>query len=607
MSIDNLNSDQRRKAEAIKLGLRKLTPQKIAQIRDSIRKYSSLESAPYSKFSRDHPITFGTEVLRLEPNSVQVELGMPWYTEDQKMLFDAVASNRRVLALSGNGVGKSYSAAIISLWLYNRGYTVLTTAPTLMQVTDILWAQMRAMKKKADKGLGGAWQPKANRAEYDELHFMQGFTVQTDMASGVSSSFSGRHGHKMAIVMDEVVGMTQDIIESCDVICIGPEDVVFGIGNPTEVTAPIRRASEVERADGTKLWKVVHISGENHPNVRLRRTVIPGAVSWEMVQDQLAKSGSRDGSRYKSSVLGQWPDDTPDSLIPKDWIRAAQARGKKDREDDYRGVAVGVDVAGEGGDLTPVMCVSKSKIFMPKLSVGKAWIQGRDTQHCVDLVKRVIREVPDVRSVGIDDTGIGQGPRAQLQRDRAYFPKFLAYKRSSMEEYNKERQATVVGLNFASSPDPASGERFARLKDQLWWNLREAFRNGEIDLPSDEEIRAWDLPNGNSLVDQLSTALYIQDGQGRIVVLDKRGAAGGQHKEKTRSLPDKSPDLAHALMIAWDRYSKLPTGSRPIRNLIELKQIEMQVAKEKMKKRLGINGPRRSSSTNSRELPWNRH
>ena len=612
MSLQNLTPDQLSKVEALKTALAKLTKGKLIEIRDNLKKADEGESGnAWEPFERNDPITFGTEVLRLEPNLVQKELGLDWYTEDQGILFNAVANNRRVLALSGNGVGKTYSAAIISLWLFHRGYTVLTTAPTLAQVTDILWAEMRSMKIRAMRGLGGSWQPKANKAEFGPLHFMQGFTVQTDMVAGVSTAFQGRHKAKMAIVMDEVIGMSAGVIEACDRICVGPQDIVVGIGNPTDTTAPIRRAADIRRDDGSLLWKTIHISGENHPNVRFGRTVIPGAVSAEMVADQLAKAGSRDGSIYKASVLGQWPDETPDTLIPRAWILAAQERGKKPRQDDYRGKSLGIDVAGEGGDLTPAFCVYLSKPYMPRLLLSsslrssKAWIQGRDTQHCVDLVNNILRSEEDIRAIGIDDTGIGQGPRSQLQRERVKFPRFLTYKRTSLEEYNKERQATVTGYNFSATPQAMGTDRFARLKDQLWWELREAFRLGKIDLPSDEEIRTWELPNGSDLVDQLCTPIHVQDGQGRIIVLDKRGAAGAPHRERTKLLPDKSPDLAHALMIAWHVYLGLPTGQKPITSMIELQSVELQIAKQKMKKRLTM-GRQKKYSRSHRQLPWRR-
>lgn len=608
MSLQNLSPEEQQKAKALMEGLRALSPQRLLSFRDQLKNIEDAESnSGWKRFARPDPITFGTEVLHLKPNAVQQELGLEWYTEDQGKLFKLVSKHRRVLALSGNGVGKSYSAAIISLWLYNKGYTVLTTAPTLDQVTKILWAEMRAMRVDAEKGLGGEWSPKANFASYSPKHFMQGFTVQTEMVSTVSTAFQGRHAEKIAVVLDEVIMMSAGVIEACDRICVGPEDIIIGIGNPTDTTSPIRKASEVEREDKSKLWVTLHISGENHPNVVYNRTVIPGAVSTEYISDQLAKAGSRAGSIYKASVLGQWPDETPDTLIRREWILAAQKRGEKVRRDDYRGIALGIDVSGEGGDLTPAFCVSNRKPFMPKLSSGKPWLQGRDTQQCVDLVHKILNEISDIRAIGIDDTGIGQGPRAQLQRERSRFPRFLTYRRSSFEEYNKERQATITGYNFSGATESVGGERFVRLKDQLWWTLREAFRNGDIDLPSDDEMRTWELPNGNNLIDQLSTAVYVQDGNGKIIVLDKRGAAGDRYKDKTKLLPNKSPDLAHALMIAWHVYNRLTPGQKPIEDTIELHQIERLVIKEKIKKRFKIHGRHGSLRKHpGRMLPWQR-
>jgi len=75
-------------------------------------------------------------------------------------------------------------------------------------------------------------------------------------------------------------------------------------------------------------------------------------------------------------------------------------------------------------------------------------------------------------------------------------------------------------------------------------------REGVLALPTDDEIRAWQAPRGSDFKSQLLSPLYEFDSLERVVVLDKRVSG----REKTKSLPTKSPDLAHALVLGVEAY-----------------------------------------------------
>jgi hypothetical protein len=134
----------------------------------------------------------------------------------------------------------------------------------------------------------------------------------------------------------------------------------------------------------------------------------------------------------------------------------------------------------------------------------------------------------------VDDTGLGGGVTDRLRelQHQGLFPKVC----------------TIVACKFGGSP--RREDRFHNLKDELWWETREALRRGEMALPTDAEIRAWQAPRGSDFKAQLTSPLYEYDSRDRIDVLDKR--KGGQ--EKTRALPTKSPDLAHALILGVPYY-----------------------------------------------------
>lgn len=575
---------------------------KLINLRDNVDALPQADSDSWVRFSRDHPIQFAEEVLGIKPNKRQRELGIPWYTEDQKRFFDSVVENKRTLALSGNAVGKTFCMAIIALWLYHKGYMVITTAPTLEQLQDALWGQMRDFRKDARPGMGGHWLDVKTRASFGPKHFMTGFTVRQDGGNDIATPFQGRHNDLIALLMDEVVGIPYGIVEAGDVVCVNDNAKIVASGNPHDKNAPIKVASEIPG-----LWNVVNISGENHPNFIYGEEVVPGCTTRRMIQEQLDKcGGNRDAALFRSTVLGLWPGDDEDSLIDELWIKRAQERGRKEREDDFRGKALGVDVAGEGGDLTGGIICDKAKIKFPRPKGGNCWIRGQDIMQSVKLVHDILNSEPDIRIVCIDATGVGDGPTVQLQRERNKFPTYSLITKKTLTLQDEQLQrAQVVSIKFSHKPDSEiMAERFERVKDQMWWELREALRKDEIDLPTDEEIRASGFPKDSSLVEQLRRPIFFQNARGAIIVLDRKGVGGTteEARKRARNLPSKSPDVAHMILLAWKGWSKLlKPGSKPIKTMEDIDLARMQAIRQAEKAKKDA-----SKNRGKRFMPWMR-
>jgi hypothetical protein len=97
------------------------------------------------------------------------------------------------------------------------------------------------------------------------------------------------------------------------------------------------------------------------------------------------------------------------------------------------------------------------------------------------------------------------------------------------------------GLNAASSA--SDKERFANLKAERFWNLRERFLKGEISGLSDEELA------------ELAT---IGD------VINPRGLTAIEDKASVKSALGRSPDHAEALMLALGEPSYEPYRYQPL-------------------------------------------
>jgi phage terminase large subunit len=133
---------------------------------------------------------------------------------------------------------------------------------------------------------------------------------------------------------------------------------------------------------------------------------------------------------------------------------------------------------------------------------------GLDTMQTVGRVKSVLADFPPMAAIKVDVIGIGAGVADRLRED--------SYR--------------VVDVNVAAaSREP---ENFANLRHELWWTLRELFRDGEINGPIDD-----------TTMGQLSSVRYKYDSKHARPVVES--------KEDMKKRGIRSPDRAEALMLAF--------------------------------------------------------
>lgn len=514
------------------------------------------------EYGRPTTEAFITEVLGEVPSPAALAKGIkvPW-TPGQAEMFASFREHKRTAVHSGNGLGKSRAAAWITLAALHEmpDTIVITTAPTARHVQQVLWGEIRAMRERSKTPLPG--RALLTSINISEGWYAMGYTARQRVGDQSATAFQGVHSKgRVVVVADEATDTVEQTWQAIFRITIGPRDRIFAIGNVTDQSAYFARLGEIKRPDGTPMWNLIVLSGEDHPNVvHDDAEIIPGAVTREFIEDMLHESGSRDSAVYRSAVLGLAPIDKQDGLISLADVTKAQAlraqilEGAEKLVPSRKGIALACDVAGTGSDLTIISIIEDGSWSIPKLSGGKrAWLQGRDAMEVAELIAVACKELIGVRVVVLDDTGLGAAVTArlrQLQRE-GKFPKYRT-------NDGKARDIWIVPKNFgASSNDPL----FQCVKDQLWWGLREALREAKLILPTEHEMAQWELPQGNSLRAQLTTPLYFrqggEDGQ-RIQVFDKKGSHGQAGAQITKHLPLKSPDMAHSCMMAWHGWSRL--------------------------------------------------
>jgi hypothetical protein len=184
-------------------------------------------------------------------------------------------------------------------------------------------------------------------------------------------------------------------------------------------------------------------------------------VNQAHVQRMLRKYG-RESNAYRVRVLGLPPTAAPDALVPWDWLLAAVGRDIDYAPDDP--LALGIDVARYGDD-SSVITACRGMVTTDI----REYTQLSGTA-VADWAQTVIREQHDESDVpygvGVDIIGVGASVYDQLERFG--------------------NVQLLYPINVAESP--ANDVRFARLRDEILWKVREEFQQGIVRIPDKAEL-----------------------------------------------------------------------------------------------------------------------
>ena len=241
----------------------------------------------------------------------------PW--AKQREILDALQTHQRIAVKSGNGLGKGFTAAIALLWFLHthQPAIALSTAPTFRQVRHILWRQIHNLHRRNPQTLGG--QLHDTRWELAPDRYALGLSADT------ADQFQGFHSPHILLIVDEAEGVAEPIYEAIEAIMTTAHAQLLLIGNPTTNAGTFRRAFHQEQ----QIYKTITMSALDSPNLLAGQTRIPGLATQQWVQQRQQLWGT-DNPLYQARVLGQFPTQSPDTLINLTHLEAAVARHPSD-------------------------------------------------------------------------------------------------------------------------------------------------------------------------------------------------------------------------------------------------------------------------------------
>jgi hypothetical protein len=448
----------------------------------------------------------------------------------QAEIARSVAVNRRTLVLSCHEVGKSFIAAGIAGWwldVWPAGTAfVVTSAPSGPQVKAILWREIGRVHAR------GRLSGRVNQTEWwlpvpggkDEI---VAFGRKPDDYD--PTAFQGIHAPRVLVIFDEANGIRGPLWEAADSLIANDDSKMLLIGNPDDPQGEFYEYSKPGSGN-----HVIQIGAFDSPNFTgeivplnvgkqlIGRTYVEEkrrkwARKWYWVDSSGSPTEPQNGVKvvqpdgtelaevnpfWCSKILGIFPELNEEmNLIPIRWIKQAQERTLPPIGESELGVDVGA-----GGDAS-TGCHRHGQV------ARILWEDHNpDTMHTCGTAIMWRKQVGATR-VKIDEIGIGKGVLNRAQ----------------------ELKEPFFGIDVGESAnDP---EHFANRRAEIYWEGRELFEHGEIDIDEDDE----------DLAAELSSIRYMRTSSGQIQIESKQHA-------KDRGVP--SPNRAEALFFSFAKPRK---------------------------------------------------
>lgn len=440
------------------------------------------------------------------------------YWSKQKEIVEAIMKYKRVAIKSCHGIGKTYttSRAGITFNQLHKDSKVITTAPTFRQVEKVMWTEWRAAINKAPVKIGGNLLKV--RHDMDDEWFAMGISSDKD------DGFQGIHSPYMLVLVDEASGVEDPILNACDALCTAKHNHLVYIGNPTNPNGRFCAAFK------SKLFHKISISCFDTPNFTyhgiknvkdlLEYTheeledldlpypeLITPAWVWER-----AESWGEDSPIFKARCLAEFPEEGEDTLIGLHYTEMALEKRFSDEDAKERKYiwtesrCIGIDVARFGDDMT-VITAGRQNTLGEIEQLKTVWHNGKDTMKTVGRAVALFNELGFDKKRDkfiVDDTGVGGGVTDRLIE--------LGY--------------WVVPINSGEGTDD---ERFTIVKGEMFWHLRDVFREGKIKI----------LDTGRT-ASEIPCVKYDFTSNGLIYIIPK---------DKMKKLGFKSPDFVDALAL----------------------------------------------------------
>jgi hypothetical protein len=465
-----------------------------------------------------------------------------WQTKHLKSIRDELQAMREDEARindplfyatkAGHGVGKSADTAWIILWLMSTRphFAGVVTANTRDQLTRKTWREVEVWRRRC---ITGHWFKYNATSLHHVVHKDTWRFDAIPWSKHNSEAFAGLHnaGRGQAILFDEASAIDDVIWEVAEGAMSDPDAFWFVYGNPTKRSGRFFDCWN----KFARRWTKFTVDARDAIMANKKRLN-------EMIEDW-----GLDSDYVRVRVLGEFPDQDVATLIPAEWLEGALRRPVIGCE-RYRPIW-GLDVARFGDDRTALAKRRSRMLIEPVIF----W-QGLNLMQIAQRIKGIWddTETDDKpAAICIDAIGVGAGVVDRL---------------NEMAAEGHFEGTQIIGINVSESA--SIHDKFARLRDELWWRARTWFESLDCSMQFDIEKRqSWllqdtdeddffaDLDNRmarkSPITDELRDILFSYLPNGKIKL---------EPKQDTKERLGRSPDGADAFVLTFAETDILLDG-----------------------------------------------
>ncbi|MCK3776208.1 terminase family protein [Ensifer sesbaniae] len=427
----------------------------------------------------------------------------------QKEFCEAFRTSRRISFKGGTGFGKTFVMAACFWWalICHDEVQVSILGPSEPNLKSGAWKEILKFFDKMHPTFKEAFDISATRISQKGMSascFGEYRLVSKDNVS----SIRGIHMRNNFVFVDESTGVDDEVfVEGLGGVFADPNPKLCIISNPSRASGYFWRSWC--DPDLSSIWTHVHGTFWDSPNYDPK--------TFEETAKSYGGPTSRD---YRVMIEGEFPLSDEDGLIPKDLIDAA-IRNKEAVAPENSPIIWGLDPAGQGKD-SSALCIRQDNVVKPFLS----W-QGLNPTQLSYLVRDLYQKTPKNERpavISVDANGLGYGVYSNL----------------------KDFGLPVHQCMFAASPT-RNPERYTRIRDQLYWELREWLATENVHIPNDSK-----------LIEELATPRYEDVPKIKI-----------EKKDQIKKRIGRSPDFSDALALTFApstvRYSGKHNWSQPLK------------------------------------------
>lgn len=376
----------------------------------------------------------------------------------QEEIVSAIFNHKRVAVRGCVASTKTFAASVAAVaWMiaHPKNGRVFHLAPSFRQVSTNLWGYLKQLDLKAlTNGTPlGAKMFSEPRMEFGEGWGYHGFNTKDPQA------LHGIHGDNDLVILDDAHGIPKEITDELENITAGGNTVILMLFNPVTLSGETFECTHKQSA----IWHNIKIDFNDLKKAYAAGFKMSGSLQQEAVTLWAGKYGVR-SNFYLPKVLGEYPEQASDTLLPMNWIEEAMSR----EVPEGGSKTLGVDVAWAGDDTSVIARMEGRRVF------DLEQYTGTDPMELADKVDKYLTD--GKTEAWIDAIGIGAGVYARENQRQRKVHAFIASESAVGKHEGKE-----------------ASMHFQNLRAQAAWALREALdpkNPNAIALPCDTELQA---------------------------------------------------------------------------------------------------------------------